>query len=187
MDACGIFVGGRGRRMGGGGVAKGLLVAPDGVTILARQLALAERAGLGVALVGAHEAYDNEGVPMLPDAAEGAGPLGGLVSLFAWAAARGAERVVVLACDMPFVTDAILALLLAAPPAPAVAPKTDGFWEPFFSRWSVAEALPAARAQLDAGVLPLQRLLDAIGARELVLGEAERRALRDWDEPADMT
>jgi molybdopterin-guanine dinucleotide biosynthesis protein A len=104
----GIFVGGRGRRMGG--VQKGLLIAPDtGETLVARLLRLGREAGHEVVLLGAAElGADAAGALQLADAAPGVGPLAGLQSLLGYAGSRDA---LCLACDMPFVSADLLARL----------------------------------------------------------------------------
>ncbi|MBX3230398.1 MAG: NTP transferase domain-containing protein [Labilithrix sp.] len=113
---------------------------------------------------------------MLADAGEG--PLGGLRALYTHA---GDRRVVVVACDMPFV--ASLGLLLAhAPAAPLVAPRREGRWEPFFSRHDPRVVAPIAEAHAAAGRLALQPLFDAVPATALDL---PARELDDWDTPED--
>lgn len=176
----GIFVGGRARRMGG--IAKGLLPAPDGTgSLVARLAGLAGALGAEVVLVGQRSEYAALALPVLPDAAPDAGPLGGLVALLALAGERPA---VALACDLPFLDAAYLTRLLAAPPAPVVAPRRDR-WEPLAARYDAAAVLPLARARLAAGELALQGLLDAAGAVPLAPSVGDDRRLVDWDTPDD--
>ncbi len=113
----GIFVGGASSRMNG--VPKGLLRAPDGETIVAHVARAMREAGLEPVLVGKRAEYAAIDVPAIADAAD-AGPLGGLVALLD--AARG-ENVVAVACDMPFVSAALVRKLAEAPDAPVVAPR----------------------------------------------------------------
>jgi molybdenum cofactor guanylyltransferase len=173
----GIFVGGGSTRMGR---TKALLPAPEGGTLIERAIELARSIGAEPVVVGRRDDVSTR-APVIDDVAPGRGPLGGLVALLAHA--RGPA--IALACDMPFVSRALLARLAAAPPAIALAPRVDGRWEPLFARYDPA-ALPIARARLEAGSLALQGLLDAIGARELALTEGEQRELRDWDTPGDL-
>lgn len=180
----GIFVGGRALRMGGR--AKGLLVAPATATrppepIVERWRSVLEAQGVACVLVGARaraEAYAATGLVAIDDAPGFEGPLAGLVALFDHAR-EGA--VVSVACDMPYVEEGLVAKLLAAPDAPAVAPRPEGRWQPFFARWDVRAVESRARA-----VRSPSALLDAIGARELALTADEARALRDWDTPEDV-
>lgn len=180
----GIFVGGAARRMGG--VAKGLLAAPDGTGSLAsRSIAIARALGLEVVLVGEHPAYAPLGLPMIADAEAGQGPLGGLVALLERA---GARAVIALACDLPFVERSFLErLVTATSDAAALAPRRGGGpWEPLFARYDAVRALPVARARLSRRELSLQGLLDALGADALSLDAAHERMLTDWDTPEDV-
>jgi molybdopterin-guanine dinucleotide biosynthesis protein A len=112
-----IFVGGASSRMGGR--PKGLLVGPDGLPLVVRLASLLSGVGVPCVLVGEHPAYAHLGLATVADAAAGAGPLGGLVAALERA---GSGVLVALACDMPFVTPALLRALLAHPsPSPIVA------------------------------------------------------------------
>jgi molybdopterin-guanine dinucleotide biosynthesis protein A len=71
-----------------GGEAKGLLVAPGGLSIVERWRRLLEDAGLHVVLVGKRPEYAGLGLPTLEDVQPDSGPLGGLVALLAAAAPR---------------------------------------------------------------------------------------------------
>jgi molybdopterin-guanine dinucleotide biosynthesis protein A len=178
----GIFVGGRARRMGG--IAKGLLPAPDGAgPLVLRASGLAQTLALRVVLVGEHPAYAALGLPMIADAAADAGPLGGLVALLEHA--RG-EDVIALACDLPYLDGTLLARLAhERPDAAILAPRRDGRWEPLAARYG-AGVLPSARRRLDARELALQALLAEVGATELPLDAATLPTLDDWDTPADL-
>lgn len=58
--------------------------------------------------------YGSVGLPMRPDARSGLGPLGGIHSALLWAGERGADGVIALACDMPFVPAELLHWLAEA-------------------------------------------------------------------------
>jgi molybdenum cofactor guanylyltransferase len=182
----GIFVGGASRRMNG--QPKGLLAAPDGRPIVERWRALCDAVGLRCVLVGDATAYAALGLASVADARADAGPLGGLVGLLR---ATTSDDVVALACDMPFVSAALLErLAFSERDAPALAPVRDGRFEPLFARYRRANVLPLAERQLAsalAGDRSLQPLLRAAGARPLVLDDAEWASLADWDAPADVT
>jgi len=177
----GIFVGGRGKRMGG--AAKGLLAGPDGRPIVERMRDLLRGMGLEVVLVGSDSRYDSLGLRAVDDEPGGIGPLGGLIGLLRHADDR---VVVAIACDMPFIQAPLVEQLLAAPRASAVAPRQGTRWEPLFARYAPESVLTAARARASRGELSLQGLLDAVGTREMVLTEDEWRQLRDWDTPSDV-
>jgi molybdopterin-guanine dinucleotide biosynthesis protein A len=175
----GIFVGGRSSRMGG--QPKGLLELTPGLTLVGRWRALFQRLGIACVLVGESGAYTGERVPAIADA-DAAGPLGGLLALLAHAGERVA---VAVACDMPFVSDALVARLVDAPPTPALVARRAGRWEPFFARYDARAIRPLAEAAARSGARSLQAILDAVGARELPLSPEEAAQLDDWDTPAD--
>lgn len=181
----GVFVGGAARRMGG--AAKGLLRAPSGDAIAARLAKVLDELGVGVVLVGDARAYAELGRGAIPDAFAGIGPLGGLVALLRHARALGAAHALALACDMPFVSRALVARLVGhASDAAIVAPRRDGRWEPLFARFDVARALPIAEGRAVRGEGSLQRLFDEAGAAELPVDAREADELRDWDTPDDV-
>jgi molybdopterin-guanine dinucleotide biosynthesis protein A len=186
----GIFVGGRGSRLGG--VAKGLLKAPDSnQSLVERLLAELERAvpDAEIVLVGDAEAYQSFGLPAVSDAPAGVGPLGGLLGLFEYAAGRGARFALALSCDLPRLNAAILTrLALESSDLGALVTARAGVRNPLIARYAVAEALPAAREVLSRGARSLQAVLDALGpsVATLPLTNAEQALLGDWDTPEDV-
>ena len=168
-----------------GGVAKGLLRAPSGETLLARWQRLFAELGVPCVLVGRHEAYRAAELESIADDPPGVGPLGGLIALLARA---GTGSVVAVACDMPFVSRELLAKLLEFPAgAPVVAPRSGGRWEPLFARYAASHALPIAQRRAAAGRHSLQGLIDELGAEVLPLDANEIAELRDWDRPEDQS
>jgi molybdopterin-guanine dinucleotide biosynthesis protein A len=166
-----------------GGCAKGLVMAPDGRTILRRSLEILRTAGVhDVVLVGAHDAYAPLGLTTIKDEIRGIGPLGGLLSLLRHA---GQRRAMALACDMPFVSAGLIARLLSVPGEPIVAPRRDGRWEPLCAVYDASFVLPVAVDRAASLDYSLQRLLDDAGAIELFLAPHEADELRDWDTPED--
>ncbi|MBS2018056.1 MAG: molybdenum cofactor guanylyltransferase [Deltaproteobacteria bacterium] len=179
----GIFIGGRSTRMGG--APKGMLPSPSGEPIVVRLAALLAGAGLDVVLVGRHEAYAELALPQIADAPGVEGPLAGLVALLEHANASTSTSAIAIACDMPFVTSALVARLLDAPPSAITAPRIDGRWQPFFARYDAARVLPVAREHAARGAFALQRLFEACHATELELSPELARDLDDWDRPED--
>ena len=184
----GILVGGRGTRMGG--VQKALLPAPDGPagdTLLARSVRLGRGLGLEVVLSGqADLGAAAAGVPQIPDTTPPWGPLSGLAALFAYARGR---RVIALACDMPFVSAALLERLLTeAPDAVLLAPRDPqtGKWQPLFARYDSAALAPVLERALAAGERSFQALFARVAVAEIALSAEEHALLRDWDTPADV-
>jgi molybdopterin-guanine dinucleotide biosynthesis protein A len=153
-----------------------LLKDHSGETLVDRWIGLFRALALEPILVGAHEAYRSAAVtvPQIHDAIAGIGPLGGLIALLE----RGSS--IAVACDMPFVSRALLERLRDfESDKPIVAPKRDGRWEPLFARYDV-RALERARQNAISAKHSLQALLDDL-AEELPLSKPEARELEDWD------
>ncbi len=175
----GIFVGGASTRMGG--FPKGLLVAPSGETIVVRWKRMFGALDVPCVLVGRQAAYDALGIETLADDPPGIGPLGGLISLLSHA---GTGSAIAVGCDMPFVTDELLARLVGfSSRAPAVAVRRGDLWEPLFARYRAPAALAVARALAAAGRHALFGVLEALAAEALPMSHEELAELRDWDAP----
>ncbi len=177
--SAGIFVGGRGSRMGG--IAKGLLMS-EGEPIVLRTSRLLDGLGVRCVLVGAHPAYADLGMETLGDDPSAEGPLAGLLSLLRHA--KG--HVLAIACDMPLIAPAVVRRLIDAPPAPIVAPRRQA-WEPLFARYDAPAVLPFAESLASRRVFTLQCLMDEAGAVALPLTQEEETWLVDWDTPADVS
>src|SRR5688572_1848715 len=145
LPVVGIFVGGRGLRMGG--VAKGLLLR-DGRTLLERiveacRIAAAPQRLEDVYLVGNSAAYVGTRLPELADDPAGRGPIGGLRVLLQVAANRGRDAVA-LAVDTPDPNAELIGRLYREQGSAAVlAPREAERWQPLFARYRPAAALPA--------------------------------------------
>lgn len=170
-----------------GGQPKGLLPAPDsGEPLVVRTCRLVRALGFTPCLVGKAKAYR----PLLPellhvaDSPPNIGPLGGLLGLL-HSAESGA--VLALACDLPKLSEAVLARLASGDGvADVLAPRSEtGLWEPLCTRYEARVARPLEFA-IGAGVRSFQRLFEHLQVAELSLSEAERAALVDWDTPEDM-
>ena len=160
-----------------GGTAKGLLTAASGETLIARWRRLFAEIGWTSVLVGRHEAYADMDIECIADSPAGIGPLGGLGPLLAGA---GDGRAIAVACDMPFVSIALLSKLASHPsPAPIVAARRGALWEPLFARYDAARVIGAVETRARAGEHGLQGLLDAMGADPLPLEPTEQGELED--------
>jgi molybdenum cofactor guanylyltransferase len=158
-----ILAGGRAERMAGADKAA-LEIA--GRTILDRQLAELHDLAEDVLIVANDIArYQDRQARIVPDRIAGAGALGGLYTALAEARC---DVVLVIACDMPFVTRALLARLLTElrPEDDAVVPRSTRGLEPLCAvyRQRCAEV---ARAQIERGELEVARLGRALRVREL--------------------
>ena len=173
----GLFVGGRGRRMGG--VDKSALATREGPTILERIERLVGELGLPLVLVG--EGAHASALPRIADDPGGVGPIGGLSALLAHA---GNGQVIALACDMPYVTADDLRALAEHPSKAAVlAAKTDLGWEPLFARYDAPRVRPIAHALITEGRRALHAVIEQAGAEVFHVGDPQ--TLRDWDTPED--
>jgi molybdopterin-guanine dinucleotide biosynthesis protein A len=173
----GIFVGGRGTRMGG--VAKGLLLL-DGETLLERLIRACD--GCEIVLVGNADAYARFQLPSLSDEPAGQGPIGGLHALLSHAQTHGASHVLALACDLPYLSASLVEALIRHPSeCDVVAPKTE-LWQPLAARYRTGPALKAVEASLNEGQRSLQSVIARLSAEAIDVPERE---LRDWDTPDD--
>jgi len=185
----GLFVGGRGTRLGG--VVKGNLPGPSGERLVDRLLEVCARAvpGSPVVLVGDATAHRDLGLPMLADEPPGIGPIGGLSALLGHASTTGADAALALACDLPFLEAPLVRRLATeAPDAWFVAPCEGELFHVLTARYSKS-ALPAVRETIAAGERSLQRVVRRLGAHAspLPVGAEELAELRDWDDPADIS
>ena len=126
-------------------------------------------------------------VRVVPDRIAGCGPLGGLDA--ALAAAKD-DAVVVVACDMPFVTGAFLGRLLELTrDAEAVVPRTERGYHPLCAAYTRG-CRAAVSHRLADRRLKMLDLLEDLRVRELTLAEIEtfgsaHRLLANVNTPAD--
>ncbi|MGZ9099246.1 MAG: molybdenum cofactor guanylyltransferase [Brevundimonas sp.] len=162
-----ILAGGAGRRIGGDKPRRRL----GGIRLLDRALTAARAAAAPVILVVREPAQveDFSGTMVL-DAAGIDGPLGGLFSALTWAAEAGADRVLTLPCDMPFLPgDLHTRLEQALTPDVGVAVAASGErLHPVCALWRTTAA-PTLAQRAREGRLSLHGLSEAVG-----------RAVVDW-------
>ncbi len=157
-----ILVGGRARRLGG---LDKSAVRVGGRTILERQIAALAGTADRVLLVGTGGVPPGVAAPLeaVNDQRPGHGSLGGIYTALV---ASGAP-VLVLACDLPFLTAPFLAhLLAAAPEADAVVPRTVDGPHPLCAVYRPACLPPVARA-MDAGRLKIVDVLASLRVHEV--------------------
>ena len=172
-----ILAGGRARRFGGADKAS---LAVGRARIIDRQLAALAVVADDIRIVANEPGrYGGLGPRVIPDAIPGAGPLGGIYTALLDATH---DRVLVLACDLPFVTAALLDRLVqesrTGDPVDAVVPRSARGIEPLCALYSTRCAA-AARDRIESGALQVAGLLDAVRTR--VLGP---EALAAYDEGA---
>lgn len=157
-----VLAGGAGQRMGGGKPLR----AWGETTLLARALVLA--GGYASQIAVAAREVDQLGVgvdaPILLDRPDVPGPLAGLTSALAFARARGAARVQLLACDMPALpADLARRLSGALASGAAVAlPASNGRLHPVCGLWSI-EVEPMLTQYLAQGRSSLRGLAETAG------------------------
>jgi molybdopterin-guanine dinucleotide biosynthesis protein A len=197
MPSAAILAGGRARRFDG---RDKCLLTVDGRTMLDHLIGVASRVADDVLLIGRAPDAAADGararllrtpghrhVRTAPDHEPPLGPLGGLD-----AALRAARffPVLLLACDMPFLTAAFLAYLASlAGDADAVVPRTERGYHPLCAVYSAACA-GAAAGQLASGDAAMKSFLAGIRVREVGPDEIGRfgtpdRLLANVNTPAE--
>jgi molybdopterin-guanine dinucleotide biosynthesis protein A len=154
-----LLTGGSGTRLGQDKSRVLLAGTPAGTRLAQRLARLFEE----VWLVGGDPPSDAPGC-RVPDPPGPACALRGIVG--ALAAARG-ERVLVLATDLPLVSDALLLALVASPGADAIVPRTREGQHALCALFLRERVLPVARKRLVAGDLALRGLFGEIDTRWL--------------------
>ncbi|MCC7008403.1 MAG: molybdenum cofactor guanylyltransferase [Acidobacteria bacterium] len=161
-----ILAGGHARRFDGRDKSR---LVVEGHPIIVRQLRVLQPLADEIFVVAPDPArFADLGLKVYADRRPGLGAIGGIETALATA---GGDRVLVLACDLPFVTEALLAELVAR------AADGDGAWvrgargiEPLIACYR-RSALAAVDAAIDAGRLAARGLADVLRMREI--GPAE--------------
>ena len=181
MPSAAILAGGRARRFDG--QDKSALVV-GGQTILERQLSVLSEVSDDILLVGSSRPVP-AGARHIADRVPDSGPLGGLDA--ALSACRS-ETLIVVACDMPFISAAFLrhlaALAADRPEVQAVVPSTKRGYHPLCAVYTRACA-PIVVRHLAGKRLKLVELLDVLNqsgrGRLLVVAEADLGVFGDPD------
>lgn len=187
--AAAILAGGQARRFGG--QDKSRLVTGNGRSIIVGQRDLLQRVAGAVLIVTTREdqrtrpgRFTDLGLPVVTDVVEGAGALGGIHAALTHACARHplVDRVLVLACDLPFLTREMLVALTT------LAAAADGAWvrsargpEPLIACYR-CRSLDRVTAALAAG----ERRAGALGDI-LTLAELGPEALAAFGDPDRLT
>lgn len=170
--AVAVLAGGASRRFG---ADKALVtLCPDGATLIE----LAVSAGRSVAadtFVVGHERYAPylPGVPIVPDDRPGEGPLAGIQAALRF---TSANRVLVLACDMPCLSTPLLRWMAEIETnADVLIPRTaDGRWQPMPAIYS-RSAIGCIQNALDEGNRAVASFFHAVTLQEI--GEPDLRVL----------
>ena len=135
-------------------------------------------AGLAVGVVSDDDGMEAAlGVPARPDLEAGLGPIGGLWTALRWAQERGDDGVLLLGCDMPLVSEAMLRAVLGwSDTAPAVVPMGPEGPEPLCALYRAACA-SVIQHRLRSKDLSMRGLAQALGA--VLIGEEDVAAVTD--------
>jgi molybdopterin-guanine dinucleotide biosynthesis protein A len=170
--AAGILAGGTARRLGG---AQKALLTIGGVPIIERQIAALRPVADPLFIVAPDSGpYAHLGLRVVGDRLAGCGALGGIYTAIV---ESPHERVVVVACDMPFISPELLRLMADASGADIVVPRSPRGIEPLCAIYTRACA-PSIRARLDRGMLEASVMPE--GMKVLEIG-AETLAAHDPD------
>jgi molybdopterin-guanine dinucleotide biosynthesis protein A len=156
-----VLAGGEGRRISGGKPHRRL----GGRTLLERALERARALSPDVALAVREPGQAGGAeVEVLTDAPGIEGPLAGLASALAFARARGAQAVLTLPCDAPFLPDDLAGRLSQALQADAscAVPQSGGRLHPTCALWR-AELGPALQAYAASGRRALIGFAETVG------------------------
>ena len=176
-----ILAGGLGTRLGG--VDKPLLRL--GATTLIEHLLARLRPQLGAVAISANgdpARYRRFGLPVLPDQAPGLGPLGGIAAGLAWADGQGAEWLLSVPGDTPFVPPDLLARLS---PPPAVAASA-GRVHHAVAVWPVAARAALEQRLASGGERSISGFARTVGMRIVTFEAGPRDPFFNVNTPQDL-
>jgi len=164
-----ILAGGSASRLGG--IAKGLLKTPDGLTVMEKQIRELKGAGIREIVISANDAgpYLHLGPEIVPDISANRGPLAGAEAALAHFGQR-AEATLFLPCDMPAITREHLSALeesFFSREAPIVYAETPGFFSQPLCAIVHNGLLSEVSAAIRDGQLSVRDLWNRLGARAL--------------------
>lgn len=179
-----ILAGGEGRRIGGGKPLRVLGGRPLLDHALSAARGWASRIAVGVRDPG--QAGD-AGAPLIADVPDIPGPLAGLAAALDWAAAQGADRVLVVPCDMPFLPPDLASRLAygLTPEAGAAIAASGGRTHPVCGLWR-ASVRPLLEDQARAGRLSLTALAQRAGAVTVDWPADSQDPFANVNTPADL-
>lgn len=162
MWTAAILAGGRATRFGGRDKSRLLI---EGVPLIERQIAML-RPMVDALLIVANDParYTSLDIPVVPDMIPESGALGGLYTAIC---AAPTDHVLVVACDLPFLTAPFLTSVMAAARDVdvAIAHTADGY-QPLCACYARMCADPIRR-RLDAGALKVTDFLSDVRVREI--------------------
>jgi molybdopterin-guanine dinucleotide biosynthesis protein A len=159
--AAAILAGGRARRFGG---EQKSILRVGGVRIIDRQVAVLRDIADPVFVVAPHPApYADLGLEVTPDLIPGCGALGGIYTAIV---RSPRDRTIVVACDMPFLSGALLRYLAEFSDGDLVIPRSRRGYEPLCAVYGSTCAGPIRR-RIDAGSLQASELPEGVKVVEI--------------------
>jgi molybdopterin-guanine dinucleotide biosynthesis protein A len=173
-----VLTGGASRRMG-----RDKALLPLGRTTMVEQIAATVRSAAGnVTLIGQVHKYAHLGLPVVPDEIENCGPLGGLYTALR---VTTADWNIVVACDMPHVTEAFLTELLRAAEianADCLVPEMNGKIDPLCAVYH-ARVVTAAESAIHRKLFKMQDFVSTLRASRWPVPDP--RPLQNVNTPAE--
>lgn len=179
-----ILAGGAGRRIGGDKPLVTLAGRPLVDHVIDR---LAPQCGrLAINANGAVPGLAARGLPVIPDSAGvgGSGPLAGVLAAMGWAAGQGADIVLTVPVDTPFLPRDLAARLGTVDAPIVLARGTDGL-HGTCGLWDVSLRGPLAAA-LAAGTRKVTGFTDAHGAESVLFPEDDPPPFFNVNRPEDL-
>jgi molybdopterin-guanine dinucleotide biosynthesis protein A len=173
-----VLVGGASRRMG----RDKALLPLDGTTMVEQIASRVRNASGSVTLIGPPEKYGRLRLPVVPDEIGNCGPIGGLYTALHL---TKADWNVLVACDMPHVTEIFLRQLIEAAEASGsdcVVPEIDGKIDPLCAIYH-RRLLPAAESAIHRKLFKMQDFISTLRASYWRV--TDPRALENMNTPAD--
>ena len=183
MAAGAVLCGGRSSRMG----RDKALVEVDGTAMAVRVAAALRDGGCDpvVAIGGDADALGTLGLTVIADGHPGEGPLGGILTALAVASPTDGteETVVVVSCDVPWLTADVVATLVRSRAGHDVAVGRTDRRQPLCAAWR-SPAPAASTAAFAGGERAVHAVLDRLDVVEVDIDPA---VLRNVNTPADLS
>jgi len=143
------------------------LLEINGTPLLVRAARLLQPLCSSVTVVGRPESFERFGFPCIEDEQPDSGPLVGILTALD---RTDAAWNLVIACDMPYLTEDWLRYLISraqASPAQVLLPESEDWLEPLCAVYH-RDAAPAIRAEIARGVRKVTRALEALPVERVV-------------------
>lgn len=185
----GILIGGRSRRMG----RPKALIRIENTTLIERTVEIARCVADDILLLGQPTftlPQSLSSLEVVPDRHRDTGPIGGLEALLSQ---RPGRACILLACDMPHLSEALLRRLTAAEDGfdaavcrtPDPDAKSPGRWHPCCGLYH-ASTLPIIESAIAARRYEMNAMLAEMRILLIELTGDQTRAVENWNKPTDL-